>query len=618
MLGVGQTMAKPKVFDGEALFLDAPTWSAFHHAASLASAAEAWLVLQCGLIDEKGLAAVVLMAEERDQALKPIAVWPVDAPASSALLATAELSAREGRGVLSTAGDSVIAHPIVLEDPAMGAVALCFSGGGAPRALIAMRQLQWGLGQLRDKIRARDQERAAMGVERSTVVLDVLALVLQTEKAIAATTVAATELARRLNCERVSLGYRRRNRTIVHVISHTANFGERMALVRLLGSAMDEAIDQRAIVAHPSFDPDEPLATRDHVELSRALGGAQVLSVPMLFHGRFVGAITFERDADRTFGPPEIEVIAALGSALAPILEEKRLNDRWLFTKIGVFLLSAMKRIFGPTDLVLKMSAMALLCVGLLLSSATGSYQVYAPATIEGLIRRAVVAPTDGFLKEAPARAGDTVKTGQLLASMDDRDLVLERLRWVTERQQRRIEYEKALAERQRAMISIINAQIDQSTAQIRLIDEQLARSQLRSPFDALVVSGDLSQQIGAAVTRGQSLYELAPLDAYRVNLSVDESQIVDVLVGQGGNVLFAAIPEQSFPLIIDKITPVSETRDGRNVFRIEALLRETSPRIRPGMEGVAKIHVDQRLFAWIWSRSLMNWVRVTAWAWIG
>ena len=133
---VGQTSAKPEVVDAEAIFLDAPTWSAFHQAASLASAAEAWLVLQCGLIDEKGLAAVVLMATERGQALKPVAVWPIDAPVGSTLLATAELSAREGRGVLSTAGEAVIAHPIMPEEPALGAVALRFSGGDAGHAFL--------------------------------------------------------------------------------------------------------------------------------------------------------------------------------------------------------------------------------------------------------------------------------------------------------------------------------------------------------------------------------------------------------------------------------------------------------------------------------------------------
>lgn len=602
----------------EPLFLDAGTWNAFHHAANLADVAQAWLVLQCALIEGDNLSAVLLMGNDRGQLFSPVAVWPIDAPASSDLLKTAEAASREARGLLSTESGIIVAHPLMLDMPLRGAVALHLPNADQSRAAGVMRQMQWGLGLLADRIRARDQAAYELGVGRSTIVLDVLALVLETQRAKAAASAAATELASRLECDRVSLGIRRRNRTIVRVISHTANFGERMSLVRLLGAAMDEAVDQRAVIAYPPLDADEPLATRDHAELSMALSGAHVLSVPMLLHGEFHGAITFERPADRPFRQPEVEVMAALGAALGPVLEEKRLNDRWLVTKMAVAVQHAIKWIFGPHDMFAKMAVAAIICVGLFFSVATAEYQVHAPASIEGLIRRAVVAPTDGFIKEAPARAGDAVTSGQLLASLEDRDLALERLRWVTDRQQRRIEYEKALAERQRAAIGIIKAQIDQSEAQIQLIDEQLARIQLRSPFDALVVSGDLSQQIGAAVTRGQTLFELAPLDTYRVNLSVDESQIVDIVLGQRGNVLFASIPEQSFPLLIDKITPVAEVREGRNVFRIEARLGTTSPRLRPGMDGVAKIGIEPRLLVWIWSRSLVNWFRIAAWGWIG
>ena len=80
-------------------------------------------------------------------------------------------------------------------------------------------------------------------------------------------------------------------------------------------------------------------------------------------------------------------------------------------------------------------------------------------------------------------RAGDAVHAGDALASLDDRDLVLERLRWVTERQQHVFEYDKALAARQPAQINVIRSQIDQAEAQINLIDEQLARVKLTSPI---------------------------------------------------------------------------------------------------------------------------------------
>ncbi len=65
-----------------------------------------------------------------------------------------------------------------------------------------------------------------------------------------------------------------------------------------------------------------------------------------------------------------------------------------------------------------------------------------ANAQLDGAERRQVVSPYDGYLQSAAIRAGQAVKQGDLLASLDDRDLVLEKLRWDTERQQHQLEYD--------------------------------------------------------------------------------------------------------------------------------------------------------------------------------
>jgi len=249
---------------------------------------------------------------------------------------------------------------------------------------------------------------------------------------------------------------------------------------------------------------------------------------------------------------------------------------------------------------------------------ARGPYRVTADAVVEGVIQREVVAALDGFIQQAPVRAGDTVAAGDLLAALDDRDLALERLRWVTERQQLQFELQRALGERNRAETNIVRTQIDQAEAQIRLIDAQLARTTLQAPFDALIVSGDLTQAIGAAVRRGDVLFKLAPLTGYRVVLRVDEAQIGDVHVGQRGDLLVVSLPDAPLPFEVEKITPVSVATEGRNAFEVEARLTGDTGRLRPGMEGVGKIDIEERRLIWIWTRSLLDWVRLTTWKWAG
>jgi hypothetical protein len=64
----------------------------------------------------------------------------------------------------------------------------------------------------------------------------------------------------------------------------------------------------------------------------------------------------------------------------------------------------------------------------------------------------------------------------------------------------------------------------------------------------------------------------------------------------------------------VQSITPVSTAQDGRNFFRVEAHLLNPSFRLRPGMEGIGKISIDQRRLIWIWTHSLVEWARTWVW----
>ncbi|HET57574.1 MAG TPA: hypothetical protein ENN35_03930 [Deltaproteobacteria bacterium] len=66
----------------------------------------------------------------------------------------------------------------------------------------------------------------------------------------------------------------------------------------------------------------------------------------------------------------------------------------------------------------------------------------------------------------------------------------------------------------------------------------------------------------------------------------------------------------------MEKITPLTTAAEGSNYFRVEAALEQGSPALRPGMEGVGKIAVDQRLFVAIWTRPVFEWFRLKLWSW--
>ena len=50
----------------------------------------------------------------------------------------------------------------------------------------------------------------------------------------------------------------------------------------------------------------------------------------------------------------------------------------------------------------------------------------------------------------------------------------------------------------------------------------------------------------------------------------------------------------------------------------VEARIDNAPWRLRPGMEGVAKVDIGERRLIWIWTRSLREWIRIFFWTWAG
>jgi hypothetical protein len=586
--------------------------------------ARAWLALQCQMI-EGATRGLLLLQSGKPNSYEAVAYWPEGSARSAPLAEVAEAAMRERRGVArgelagSFADPSAPAHvgfPITSEKQLQGAVAVSLQNGGSENVRLALRQLQWGTAWIRDRLAQQRNDQQRQLLDRARAALDLLGNALEHERFEAAAMATVTALAMRCQCARVSLGMLKGRSVTVKVISHSAQFGRQMNLVSQLGAAMEEAIDQRCMIIFPA-PPDQVIGTSAHAELSKVQRDGHVLTVPMLVADRFVGAMTFERTPDLPFEQETVELVELVATVVGPVLEEKRQNDRWIGLKVLEAGRQQIERLLGPGYLGRKLAVLAAAAAVLFLLFAQDTYRVDADARIEGLVRRAVVAPYDGFIATSAVRAGDAVHAGDLLASLEDRDLVLERLKWVTERQQHVFEYDKALAARQPAQINVIRSQIDQAAAQINLIDEQLARVKLTSPIDGLVVSGDLSQLIGASVQRGQVLFEIAPLEGYRVILDVDERQVGAVEPGQPGQLLATALPNEPWPFVVDKITPIAEVKSGRNVFRVEGRLTQSSERLRPGMEGVGKVEIGRRRLAWIWTHALTDWLRIWSWQWL-
>jgi multidrug resistance efflux pump len=300
----------------------------------------------------------------------------------------------------------------------------------------------------------------------------------------------------------------------------------------------------------------------------------------------------------------------------APIIAQRNKAEQNALQQLQESVKSLLATLLGPHYLLWKAGAGAILIVAAILMLVRIDYRVTAKTVIEGEIQRVVSAPFDGFIGSSYVRAGDTVKQGQLLASLDDRDLIIEKARWASERDQYDNRLRAAMAVHDLSSVQVLSAQLSQTEAELNLVNQKIQHARLTSPFEGLVVSGDLSQQVGAPVEVGKKLFEIAPLQSYRVILQVDEREIRHIRIGQSGQLVMTGIAGNPIPLIVQKVTPVATTQDGKNFFRVEASLSEAPVRLRPGMEGVGKIVTDPYSLGWVLSHSFTDWLRLTLWTW--
>ncbi|HEX6528909.1 MAG TPA: HlyD family efflux transporter periplasmic adaptor subunit [Burkholderiales bacterium] len=605
-------------------------WRRFGGADNPEEFCQSWLELQCELIG--GVSdAVVVLQKPGVETFAPLAFWPEGKRDRAHLVEISERTLREGRGMLEprAAGpvslaqvpDYQLAYPVRLDGKVRGVVALELSGRDEIQLQAGMRQLQWGAGWLEVLLR-RYADPMEAGRLRVKVMLQLVAAFLEQADYRDAATALVTEMATRIGCDRVVLASLERGALHIEAVSHAAQFDRHANLLGATIAAMTESLDQREPVVYPLQQSRRLAVTLSHAQLAQASGAGGVATFPLVHGGRQVGALTLERAAGFGFDAPTLELLEGLAAMLAPLVELRRGRDRSLAAHAADTGRAWLARVAGPGHAGTKLVLALLLALGLFLTVSTGTYRISTEARIEGEVQRAITAPFQAYVREATVRAGDAVRKDQVLARLDDRDLKVEHARLTAQREQLGQQYRDAMSRQERAGVRVASAQIAQADAQLALVEEQLARTEVTAPFDAVVVSGDLSQSLGAPLERGQVMWELAPLDAYRVILHVDERDIADVKVGQKGELVLSSMPGEHHALSIAKITPVSMPKEGRNVFRVEAQIDARgqaggNSRLRPGMEGVAKVDVDERRLISIWTRRLTDWLALKLWSWL-
>ncbi|MEW8087057.1 MAG: HlyD family efflux transporter periplasmic adaptor subunit [Candidatus Thiodiazotropha endolucinida] len=570
-----------------------------------------WLEQLCRLVS--GIqSAIVVEKGSTESGEISIVRWPEDEQPEKALLKVA-LKAFETRRQLivpasrSVQGSDFMAVPLVSRGQPKWVVALRMSPRSVRKQQAAIQALQWSLRWLKLLLKQanRSQATGAHWVERMT------------ERPLSAAAIVKL-LAEQFHCDRVTLALGDARRLEISATYPPVEIKRETGLVRAFKEAMFEAIDQQALLHYPPATSQSDLLLNSQQALVGVVGQATLCTIPLKTGDIPVGALLLERHRLQPFTPQEQTECQQAAGLIGLLLHHRQRSEQSLHRLVHDRLQQRFKSWLGPQGLGVKLSLLALISILVVSGLIEVDYHIDARANLEGRIQRVITSPFDGYLQEVSAKAGDIVAEGVLLCQLDDKDLKLEQAKWRTELAKLKREQREALATHERSRVSVLQAQRRQVQAELDLVEMKLVRSLIKAPLDGVIVSGDLTQSLGAPLKRGEELFKIAPLDSYRVMLQVDELDIADVQIGQFGHLRLAGYPDLDYGFSVKRILPLSTASEGSYLFTLEAELEDAEEHLRPGLQGVAKIDAGKRSLLWLVSHRLIDWLRLQLWRWWG
>lgn len=166
---------------------------------------------------------------------------------------------------------------------------------------------------------------------------------------------------------------------------------------------------------------------------------------------------------------------------------------------------------------------------------------------------------------------------------------------------------DKARVAQARAQLDSSQGHISQSKAQLTRVNDVLSKTLYTAPFDGTVTNLPVHQGetvvMGIQNSPGSTLMTVSDMSVITAEVHVDETDIVNVAIGQPAEVTIDAIPGKTFPGKVTEIgdnaivrsTGVSSEQSATSSqeakdFKVVVTLDSPPANLRPGLSATAKI----------------------------
>jgi len=311
----------------------------------------------------------------------------------------------------------------------------------------------------------------------------------------------------------------------------------------------------------------------------------------------------------------EAERLRLSADLVAGRLSDLHLSSGWLGKRVWRKVRSNSSKLLGKENTGWKLLALSLMVSVLLMSVIRIEHKVRAPFLLKTDAAALVTSPFAGFIDQVNYHLGDLVMEGQVLVTLDRKELLLDEINLLAGRDKSKLESRAYESEAKMAEALMAHAAYLQEDAKLSITRHRLSLTEIKAPFDGIVVEGDLRERLFSPVQAGENLFKIVQIKDLLGGLQVDERDISYLAEGQVGQLAFASRPQDRFEVVIESFEPFSEVREEGNIFNLRVkLLGDAQDWWRPGMSGVCKINVGQASVLWILTHRTIETIRLWLW----
>jgi membrane fusion protein (multidrug efflux system) len=204
-----------------------------------------------------------------------------------------------------------------------------------------------------------------------------------------------------------------------------------------------------------------------------------------------------------------------------------------------------------------------------------------------------IVARTTGPVTEINTEEGQFIRTNQVIARIDPREARNQVAISSVTRDEAKLAFDRAKSSWDEGLVSretydTALSKLNSSEAQLESADIQLAYTEIRAPFDALVVTRNI--KLAQYVTPGDTLFRISDFTPLLCRIEVPEKDFPRVRVGQPAHLRVEAYPGNRFSANVSRLRPTVDASTGTFTATLEV---EGQGKLRPGMFASVYLETD-------------------------